>query len=152
MLPPQMEAVKGIRWNGAASQGHRATSGEPRAASREPRAASREPQATSHGRRAKSREPRAANPGRRFPIHESLPFPGLPASGGPRSLSASGGSLRPAVPFFTDFLPIGMEVIHNGSSQLSHVKFHQIRVKIDQKGDVFRQKAIKKARISSCPS
>jgi len=31
-------------------------------------------------------------------------------------------------------------------------KNHQIRVKIDQKGDVFRQKAIKKARISSCPS
>jgi hypothetical protein len=25
-----------------------------------------------------------------------------------------------------------------------HVKFHQIRVKIDQNGDVFRQKAIKK--------
>ena len=31
-------------------------------------------------------------------------------------------------------------------------KNHQIRVKIDQKGDVFRQKGIKKARISSCPS
>jgi len=33
-----------------------------------------------------------------------------------------------------------------------HVKNHQIRVKNDQKGDVFRQKGIKKARISSCPS
>ena len=31
-------------------------------------------------------------------------------------------------------------------------KNHQIRVKIDQKGDVFRQKGIKKARVSSCPS
>jgi hypothetical protein len=31
-------------------------------------------------------------------------------------------------------------------------KNHQIRVKIGQKGDVFRQKGIKKARISSCPS
>jgi hypothetical protein len=31
-------------------------------------------------------------------------------------------------------------------------KNRQIRVKIDQKGDVFRQKAIKNARISSCPS
>jgi len=31
-------------------------------------------------------------------------------------------------------------------------KNRQIRVKIDQKGDVFRQKGIKKARISSCPS
>jgi hypothetical protein len=31
-------------------------------------------------------------------------------------------------------------------------KNHQIRVKIDQKDDVFRQKGIKKARVSSCPS
>jgi len=31
-------------------------------------------------------------------------------------------------------------------------KNHQIRVKIDQNGDVFRQKAIKNERISSCPS
>ena len=31
-------------------------------------------------------------------------------------------------------------------------KNRQIRVKIDQKGDVFRQKAIKIERISSCPS
>jgi hypothetical protein len=44
------------------------------------------------------------------------------------------------------------QVIHSGVCEKVHVKNHQIRVKIDQKGDVFRQKAIKKARISSCPS
>ena len=43
-------------------------------------------------------------------------------------------------------------VIHNGVCPRVHVKNHQIRVKIDQKDDVFRQKGIKKARISSCPS
>ena len=43
-------------------------------------------------------------------------------------------------------------VIHNGVCTSVHVKNRQIRVKIDQKGDVFRQKGIKKARISSCPS
>ena len=43
-------------------------------------------------------------------------------------------------------------VIHNGVCTSVHVKNRQIRVKIDQKGDVFRQKAIKKARVSSCPS
>jgi len=43
-------------------------------------------------------------------------------------------------------------VIHNGVWPSVHVTNHQIRVKIDQKGDVFRQKAIKKARIPSCPS
>ena len=36
--------------------------------------------------------------------------------------------------------------------QMRACKTRQIRVKIDQKGDVFRQKAIKKARIPSCPS
>jgi len=43
-------------------------------------------------------------------------------------------------------------VIHNGVCPSVHVTNHQIWVKIDQKGDVFRQKGIKKARISSCPS
>jgi len=45
-----------------------------------------------------------------------------------------------------------LRVIHSGVCQKGHVKNHQIRVKIDQKDDVFRQKGIKKARISSCPS
>jgi len=43
-------------------------------------------------------------------------------------------------------------VIHSGVCPKVPVKFHQIRVKIDQKGDVFRQKGIKNERISSCPS
>ena len=60
--------------------------------------------------------------------------------------------LRPSVPFLLHFSPIGTEVVHNGVWPCVHVTNHQIRVKIDQKGDVFRQKGIKKARISSCPS
>jgi hypothetical protein len=44
------------------------------------------------------------------------------------------------------------KVIHNGVWPFVHVKNRQIRVKIGQKGDVFRQKAIKNERISSYPS
>jgi len=95
--------------------------------------------------RATSDEPRAANPGRRLPVPRSR----FPAVVRPAACPPLAG---PSATFFVDFLPIGTAVIHNGSCQLSHVKFRQIRVKIDQKGDVFRQKAIKKARISSCPS
>jgi hypothetical protein len=50
------------------------------------------------------------------------------------------------------YLSTAPKVIHNGVCPSVHVKNHQIRVKIDQKGDVFRQKAIKNERISSCPS
>jgi len=65
---------------------------------------------------------------------------------------ASKARLSVQSPFFMDFLPIGTEVVHNGVCPSVHVTNHQIRVKIDQKGDVFRQKAIKNERISSCPS
>jgi hypothetical protein len=50
------------------------------------------------------------------------------------------------------YLSTASKVIHNGVWPCVHVKNRQIRVKIDQKGDVFRQKTIKKARVSSCPS
>jgi hypothetical protein len=72
--------------------------------------------------------------------------------------SAPGGrmpiSMPPAAKFASTMglLRTSLGVIHNGVCPCVHVKNHQIRVKIDQKGDVFRQKGIKKARISSCPS
>ena len=50
------------------------------------------------------------------------------------------------------YLSTAPKVIHNGVCTSVHVKNPQIRVKIGQKGDVFRQKAIKNERISSCPS
>jgi len=99
-----------------------------------------------HGPRATSGEPRATNPG-------SRPSATVCHFGSFLSLPAAGGALAfPSSPFFMDSLPIGTEVVHNGVCTSVHVKNHQIRVKIDQKGDVFRQKGIKKARISSCPS
>jgi hypothetical protein len=79
-----------------------------------------------------------------------FPFPGLPAiaSGFAKATpdeSGEGGFPFPDVAF-------SQQVIHNGVWPSVHVTNHQIRVKIDQKGDVFRQKGIKKARVSSCPS
>jgi hypothetical protein len=90
-------------------------------------------------------------------------FPGLPASGGspvpvPRSLFPVPAFLPshrcPQVSRSLFPVPRSrlLGVIHNGVWPCVHVKNRQIRVKIDQKGDVFRQKGIKKARISSCPS
>ena len=64
----------------------------------------------------------------------------------------SPGIARAASLLLIVYLSTAPKVIHNGVWQCVHVKNHQIRVKIDQKGDVYRQKAIKKARISSCPS
>jgi len=64
-------------------------------------------------------------------------------------------ALLTPVPGFLFPIPdvaFSQQVIHSGVCQKVPVKNHQIRVKIDQKGDVFRQKGIKKARISSCPS
>jgi hypothetical protein len=87
-------------------------------------------QAASHERRATSGEP--------FAGHSALRIP-RPA----RLASLAGSALHVA---------FSQQVIHSGVCQKGHVKNHQIRVKIDQKGDVFRQKGIKKARISSCPS
>jgi len=58
----------------------------------------------------------------------------------------------PRSPFPVPDVAFSQQVIHNGVCPRVHVANHQIRVKIDQKGDVFRQKGIKKARISSCPS
>jgi len=98
-------------------------------------------------------------------VSPGFPFPGLPASGGPARCS-SGFPERRRVPAFAARhgcpqvsgrpFPVPrsplLGVIHNGVCPSVHVKNRQIRVKIDQKGDVFRQKAIKKARISSCPS
>ena len=77
-------------------------------------------------------------------------FPGLPAiaSGFAKATPdewAKCGFPVPDVAF-------SQQVIHNGVRPKVPVKNHQIRVKIDQKGDVFHQKAIKNARISSCPS
>jgi len=91
-----------------------------------------------------------------------LRFPGTRAAG-PRLNGRGGGRLDLAEfqpPGFSrcfSLFPIpdvafSQQVMHNGSCPIVHVKNHQIRIKIDQKGDVFRQKGIKKARISSCPS
>jgi hypothetical protein len=64
----------------------------------------------------------------------------------------SPGFVRPAPLLLIVYLSTVPKVIHNGVCPSVHVKNHQIRIKIDQKGDVFRQKAIKNERISSCPS
>jgi len=79
-------------------------------------------------------------PGSPFPVPAFSLGTGVPRFPSPHSLA------------FIVYLSTAPKVIHNGVWQCVHVKNHQIRVKIDQKGDVYRQKAIKKARISSCPS
>ena len=124
--------------------------------------ACRKPRATSHERRAASHESRMPapdspipNPESRFPaVGRRLPFWQFPrpAACPPLAGPSVPQSLSPSVPFLLHFPPIGTEIVHNGVCPSVHVTNHQIRVKIDQKGDVFRQKGIKKARISSCPS
>ena len=83
-------------------------------------------------------------------------FPGLPASGG---FPARDSRLCPSARVSPGFLfPVPRSPFPAFGSYpqrrmpIRPCKNHQIRVKIDQKGDVFRQKGIKKARISSCPS
>ena len=90
-------------------------------------------------------------PGPRIPIPGRWPSSAILAVSSACPPLAGPSPLRP-VPFFMDSIPIGTEVVHNGVCTSVHVQNHQIRVKIDQKGDVFRQKGTKKARISSCPS
>jgi hypothetical protein len=90
----------------------------------------------------------------RCPQVSGAPFP-VPVPGSPFPVPALLYNHRcPQVsgcPFPVPGSPL-LGVIHNGVCQCVHVTNHQIRVKIGQNGDVFRQKGIKKARVSSCPS
>ena len=83
------------------------------------------------------------------------PFPGLPAI----AWAKAGSRLCPwarVSPGFRFPVPCSPFPAFGSYPQrrmpIRPCKNRQIRVKIDQKGDVFRQKGIKKARISSCPS
>jgi len=83
-------------------------------------------------------------------------FPGLPASGGfpvPRSRLRSPARVSPGFLFPVPCSPFpAFGSYPQRRMPMRPCKNRQIRVKIDQKGDVFRQKGIKKARIPSCPS
>ena len=61
---------------------------------------------------------------------------------------------RACAPWLLSIVPsaLALESFPQRRMPIRPCKNHQIRVKINQKGDVFRQKGIKKARISSCPS
>ena len=102
---------------------------------------------------ATSRERRACRPGR-APAFGRAMTNLQAASDQPRATSREPFAGRSAlrIPRSALHVAFSQQVIHNGVCPRVHVKNHQIRVKIDQKGDVFRQKAIKNERISSCPS
>jgi hypothetical protein len=153
----------------------RATGHEPQATGGEPRATNSESRFPAVGRSNSARRtsPPAkwvtvASPEFRPPLGQVfgfLPFNPQSALRNPQcfwpfSARKSNCFVEQVSPGFGFFAPLllivylstASKVIHNGVCPCVHVTNHQIRVKIDQKGDVFRQKAIKNERKSSCPS
>ena len=95
------------------------------------------------------RDPSHGNSGDTIPIfHNSLRHKDLQDAAGRRGARVSPGFRFPV--FRSRFPAFGSYPQRH--MHMRPCKSRQIRVKIDQKGDVFRQKAIKKARVSSCPS